>query len=367
MKLNIDVAIIGGGTAGVAGALDLRKQGLTVAVFERHKIGSQASGVNYGGVRQQGRNSDELPLSKRSREIWEQLPNLIGSNCDFESTGHLKLARSEKEMEDLEQFSKLAAKHKLEIELLDHRSLRDRFPVLGESVIGASYCPSDGKANPRLVAPAFGRAALKAGALIFEEEGVTNALHSSTGFVIETEKGRKVYSRVLVNSSGAWGDTVAGWFDEHIVLEVKNPNMFVTAPMPYRLKVNIGVSGADFYVRQTDRGNLICGGGFGISDREASLSRPKLDVAQETSARLIDIIPFASESMVIRTWTGIEGFMPDSIPVIGMSEKIPELVHAFGFSGHGFQLGPVVGEIISELVTKGSCSLPIKPFNINRF
>jgi sarcosine oxidase subunit beta len=59
--------------------------------------------------------------------------------------------------------------------------------------------------------------------------------------------------------------------------------------------------------------------------------------------------------------------MPDSIPVIGMSEKIPELVHAFGFSGHGFQLGPVVGEIISELVTKGSCSLPIKPFNINRF
>ena len=367
MKLIVDVVIIGAGTAGVAAALDLCKRGFKVAVFDRHKIGSQASGVNYGGVRQQGRNASELPLSKRSRELWGQLPKLVGSNCDFEATGHLKLARSESEMEELEQFSKLAENNGLKIELLNQHSIRKRFPFLGTSVFGGSFCPSDGKANPRLVAPAFGRAAKKSGAQIFEEESVTNALHSTSGFSIETEKGRKVFSRFLVNSSGAWGDIVADWFGDKTKLEVINPNMFVTAPLPYRLKLNIGVSGGDVYVRQTDRGNLICGGGFGVSDRVKSISRPKLYVAQKTSTRLIELLPFARESMVIRSWTGIEGVMSDSIPVIGLSKKIPELVHAFGFSGHGFQLGPVAGEIISELVREGVSSLPIKPFSVERF
>ena len=59
--------------------------------------------------------------------------------------------------------------------------------------------------------------------------------------------------------------------------------------------------------------------------------------------------------------------MPDHIPVIGLSSTTPNLVHAFGFSGHGFQLGPVVGEIIAELVTQGRSASPLEPFAIERF
>ena len=59
--------------------------------------------------------------------------------------------------------------------------------------------------------------------------------------------------------------------------------------------------------------------------------------------------------------------MPDRIPVIGFSATTPNLVHAFGFSGHGFQLGPVVGEIIAELITEGRSASPLEPFAIDRF
>jgi len=59
--------------------------------------------------------------------------------------------------------------------------------------------------------------------------------------------------------------------------------------------------------------------------------------------------------------------MPDVIPVIGFSATTPNLVHAFGFSGHGFQLGPIVGEIIAELVTEGRSASPLEPFAIDRF
>ena len=84
-------------------------------------------------------------------------------------------------------------------------------------------------------------------------------------------------------------------------------------------------------------------------------------------ASALDIVPGLAGSHVIRTWTGIDGQMPDHIPVIGFSATTPNLVHAFGFSGHGFQLGPVVGEIIAELVTEGRSVSPLEPFAIDRF
>ena len=80
-----------------------------------------------------------------------------------------------------------------------------------------------------------------------------------------------------------------------------------------------------------------------------------------------ELFPQMAEVKVIRGWAGIEGRMPDDIPVIGRSRTQETAFHAFGFSAHGFQLGPIVGRIIAELVTDGSSSLPIEPFSIGRF
>ena len=84
-------------------------------------------------------------------------------------------------------------------------------------------------------------------------------------------------------------------------------------------------------------------------------------------ARAIDIVPALAGAHVIRTWSGMDGQMPDNIPVIGFSSTTPQLVHAFGFSGHGFQLGPVIGPIIAELITGGRSTSPLTPFAIERF
>ena len=83
--------------------------------------------------------------------------------------------------------------------------------------------------------------------------------------------------------------------------------------------------------------------------------------------RAVDIVPALAGAQVIRTWSGMDGQMPDHIPVISFSSTTPRLVHAFGFSGHGFQLGPVVGQIIAELIVDGQSASPIAPFAIQRF
>ena len=70
---------------------------------------------------------------------------------------------------------------------------------------------------------------------------------------------------------------------------------------------------------------------------------------------------------IVRWWPGIIGRMPDNIPVVGPSKNAIDAYHAFGFSGHGFQLGPIIGQILSELILDGRSSIPIDSFLIDRF
>jgi sarcosine oxidase subunit beta len=78
-------------------------------------------------------------------------------------------------------------------------------------------------------------------------------------------------------------------------------------------------------------------------------------------------VPMLGGAHVIRAWSGIEGYCRDMLPVIGKSETTPRLFHAFGFCGHGFQLGPGVGAVLSELILDGETPTPLAQFSIGRF
>lgn len=143
--------------------------------------------------------------------------------------------------------------------------------------------------------------------------------------------------------------------------------MIVSEPIPYFLEPNVGVVDGDLYLRQIPRGNLIFGGGRGVADRKDIVSRP---LAQSTLGgwrSAVEAVPAIAGVHAIRTWSGIEGYMPDDIPVIGPSTTTPGLFHAFGFSGHGFQLGPGMGELLAELVVEGRTDTPLDAFAVNRF
>ena len=88
-KILTDVAIIGGGIVGTSAALALRKMGLTVALLERGQCGARSSGVNYGGVRRQGRTLAQMPLTQRAHGIWGRLQQLIGIDGEYLRSGHL--------------------------------------------------------------------------------------------------------------------------------------------------------------------------------------------------------------------------------------------------------------------------------------
>ncbi len=362
-----DVVIIGGGTAGCSTALHLRRRGATVVLLERGVCGGQASGVNYGGVRQQGRDLAELPLARRSREMWGRLADIVGSDCEFVASGHIKLARSDADMAELESYQAAVRPYGLALELLGRDELRARYPFLGDAAVGGSLCAEDGAANPRLVAPAFARAARAAGADIREHAPVTMLERDGARFRLRTTNGIEVSAATLVNVAGAWGHEVAARFGESVPEDVVAPNMCVTEPVPFFMVPNFGVCGGGVYVRQIRRGNVIFGGARGIADRARLRAYPIAMSSLNSCRQTIELIPRLRSAQIIRSWTGIEGVMPDDLPVIGPSRTTPGLFHAFGFSGHGFQLGPAMGAVLAELILDGATSTPIAAFDIGRF
>ena len=368
-RISADVAIIGGGIMGASAALFLRRMGLSVVLLERDLCGSRSSGVNYGGVRRQGRPLSQLPLSQRAQELWARLPELTGIDGEYQRTGHLKIARSDVDMAALEAYRERSHGFGMGLELLSAKALRERCPWLGGAAVGASLCPQDGQANPRLVSPAFAIAARKLGADVREHTRVDQAAHDGTAFFIRAgEPGNplEVRARHLLNCAGAWAGTVAAQFGDAVPMESGHPEMAVTEPLPVFMNFSLGVEGGGVYARQVARGNCVIGGGRGyaLDDQRTRAQRSGLaSLMQQT----ISLLPALRHAHIIRTWSGTEGYLPDRLPVIGPSRTTPGLIHAFGFAGGGFQLGPAVGAVLADLVRDGHTTTPIDAFSVSRF
>jgi len=363
-----EVAVIGGGIAGCATALFLRRRDIPVSVLERDRCGIRASGVNFGGVRHQGRDLREIPLSLRGREVWQNLPALIGIDGELMQTGHLRLARSAEDMQILERYRDEARPLGLELELLGRDALGRRFPWIGAMPVGGSFSPLDGHANPRLVAPAFAVAARAAGAEVREGTEVVAVERDGDAFRLALRGGPELRCRILVNAAGAWGNRIAAFFDEDVSMRAEVPQVMVTEPAPYRVGPVLGVIGGDLYLRQIPRGNVIFGGGEGVAGgADYLLSRPRPEIAARAASMAARIAPFVEKLSVIRMWTGVDGTTADGCPVVGPSGRVPGLLHAFAFCGHGFQLGPAAGLVLAELIADGRTATSIEGLSIARF
>lgn len=369
VKTRADVIIIGGGLAGASAAFHLCQQrGMSVILLEQGFVGAQASGVNFGNVRRQGRFLPQLPLAHRSRKIWGALRELIGEDCEFLATGHLKVAYDDKEMQELESYARDARAYDLDLEVLSGEDVRNRYEYVSQEVVGASFSPNDGHANPRLVAPAFARAARRAGATIIEQCSVKDISPEGAGFRVETTGGKVFRSTFLANTAGAWGARIADQFGERVPLTPRGPQMAVTEALPYFIHPVLGTANHRIYMRQVTQGSVVFGGGGHVDiDLDNPYPRPSSSHLLAQLKEVTRFIPGLAKAMVVRSWSGVEGYLPDMLPVIGPSTTTQGLVHAFGLCGHGFQIGPAVGAIVADLLADGCTETAIDYCSIDRF
>lgn len=363
-----DVLVIGGGLHGCSTALHCARAGLTVTVLEREAVGRHASGVNAGGVRQLGRHFAEVPLTVLAMRMWERIGDLVDDDCGFQLSSQIRVASTAEQLGAMKDrvatLRTMGFEHE---EVIGPDELAQLVPALTTGIPGALISREDGFANPYRTTTAFRRQAQSLGVRFHEGRPAIGLKRDAQGFRVETADG-PLHAAMVVNCAGAWSGQICDWVGEPVPLQPIAPMMTITAPMPHFVKPVVSYAGKPLSFKQMANGTVMIGGGYsGIPDLRTGLSQLRYDLLSENLRTALRLFPIMAGARIVRQWAGIEAQMPDYIPVIGPSSTTEGLFHAFGFSAHGFQLGPVVGLLISDLVRGLPSRLPIQEFDITRF
>lgn len=369
--MEADVIIIGGGLMGLSTALHLGQRGVKSVVLEKQSPGRHASGVNAGGLRQLNRHLAEVPLAIAAARLWRNIGELVNSDLisdEIVLKGQVRVAENEKELQTLkarvEQLEGLGFDHE---RLIDAEQLYKLVPKLVSGCVGALYSPDDGFARPFHATTAFRHRAIELGAHIQNGVEVHGIEPENNGWRVHTNQG-SLSAPTLVNCAGAWANHIAAALGEAVPLTPQSPMLMVTERLPHFLDSVVGAVGHKLSFKQMQNGTVIIGGAhlakLNLEQEQTTVDFQKLKTSAQSVTQLF---PHMANVRIVRAWAGIEGFMPDNIPVIGPSSKARGVFHAFGFSAHGFQLSPIVGKIVSDLILDGATSLPIEAFDIGRF
>jgi len=368
MARTADVVVIGGGIHGCSTALHLALRGLKPLLIEKDYAGRHASGVNAGGVRQLARDPAEIPLSVSSMALWERIEDLVGDDCGFESHGTVLVAESEEELAGFRaRVDDLRLKGFTHEELIDQAELRRLVPAVSEHCPGGVVSRRDGAADPFRTTQAFRRRAIERGAEVIEGVTVTGLARVGDVWRVETSDG-PIEAPKVVNAAGAWADRIAAMLGEPVPLTVIAPMLMVTSRLPAFIQPVVILRGRKLSFKQLGNGTVVIGGGHLATpyrDRnETVLDWEKLAIS---AATVWELFPVMRQATIVRAWAGIEASMADGIPVVGPSATSEGVFHQFGFSAHGFQLGPGTGAVMAELVATGKTNVPIADLAITRF
>ena len=360
---SFDVAVVGGGLHGLSAALHLARAGRRVVVIERRWTGRHASGATAAGVRTLNRDLAEVPISLEAMAMWHRIEEIVGDDCGFQAQGQLNVAERDEHMPALVQrearMRGLGYAHE---ELIDARELRRLVPALSPHCVGALVARRDGAADPHRTILAFRRACEAEGVVIAEACGVETVDRQGEDWLLVCGA-RRFRAPVVVNAAGAWAGRLAALFGDDIALGVRASMMIVTECLAPLLDPVVSVVGRALSFKQASQGTLVIGGGLqGAADLDRERSTVNFRELAKGARAASDLFPAVRGVRIARCWTGIEAQTRDRLPVIGASPRVAGLVHAFGFSGHGFQLVPVVGSILAELVVEGRTRREIVPF-----
>ncbi|MBI2199079.1 MAG: FAD-binding oxidoreductase [Candidatus Rokubacteria bacterium] len=363
---DVDIVIVGGGIVGASCAYFLAERGAEVLLLEAGRIGREASGVNAGGVRQQARALPEMPLALESVRLWADLERRLEVPLEYERCGDLRIVES---AEDAARLRAVAARERetgLALEWVDGAALRALVPSIAPGVLGGTFCPTGGQANPLRVAAAIGRRARDLGAIVWEGCSVRALARDGEGFALDCAHGRLRASRVVL-AAGAWTPIVAEGLGARLPISLFVPQMQATVPLPRVLGTVLLGFTRKLSMKQMRSGAVLVGGGKrGWGDLVTRAKGLAAESMRLGAVDAVDVLPLLGRTETTRTWVGLEGLTSDEMPIIDCLETDRVYVAA-GFSGHGFAIGPVVGRLLAEWLLDGTPSMDVSAFRLNRF
>ncbi len=366
-----EVIIIGGGVIGCATAYYLAKEGTSVIVLEgSDHIGNGGSSRNGGGVRQSGRDPRELPLAMYGiRTLWPHLSEELETDCEYHQDGNLRLGKTEKHREILEGLADRARACGLDVRMIDGDEVRRINPHLSHEVTVASWCPTDGHANPLTTTLGFYKMARRLGARFITGEPVTE-LRTVKGKIRKVITPNNVYEgeQVLV-AAGLHSREILGTVGIDVPMDGSLLEALVTEAEAPMFDQMLGTADADFYGHQTKHGSFVFGGSSGLEPFYKDNGTPVTSsrTAPCICRGIMKYFPELADAKIVRTWAGWSDRSADGVPVLGAVDEVPGLYAACAFTGHGFGISPAVGDQLAKLIRTGSTDVDLSPLRYDRF
>lgn len=357
-----DVIVVGGGIAGCTTALYLAADGVDVLLLEQGDLNTGASGTNAGSLHAQiqhepflelgdawaRRFAPAVPFFLESIALWQQAQRLVDTDLEVSLDGGLLVAADDEQMRQVEAKARIERSCGLSIEILGRAELEARAPYIARRMVGGAFCPSEGKANPLVAAPAFARAAERLGARILRNQRVASIRRVGAEYEVATAQARFRAPRV-VDAAGMEAGRIAALVGAALPIQAFPIQLTVTEPV-VPLVLHLVYSARErLTLKQTRQGTILIGGGWPSLVDEQGRAQVSAQSLSRNLAVALDTVPALANVNVMRTWAAIVNGTADWLPLLGEVPGVPgfylNYVPWMGFTG-----GPAGGRIVASLV-----------------
>lgn len=381
MSLSTEVLVIGGGLAGTAAAYYLAKAGASILLIERDDLNTKASGSNAGSIHAQIPHlpfveegeawartfGPTISLLVRSLELWRGLSAELGTDLGVEVPGGLLVAETEQQMRDIERKTLIEREFGLEVDIVGRDDLRRLAPYISDRMIGGSFSPGEGKANPLAATPAFARAARNLGArLLTFTELLGLSAEPGGGYLATTSRGPIRAKRVL-DCAGADAGKVAAMLGVDLPIEGHPIQVAATEPAEPLVRHLVYFAGDRLTLKQLGNGTCLIGGGWPsrISERTGQLVVDP-DLLASNLAAAVRVVPGLNHLNIVRVWPAIVNGTADWKPILGELPGHPGFFIGM-FPWLGFSAGPLAARIVTDLMLGRRPEFDLSSFSADRY
>lgn len=364
-----EVVIVGGGVMGASAAFHLAEAGVTdVVLVEADQLSCGSTSKSAGGVRLQFSDEINIALALRSMDAFERFGERPGADIGLRQVGYLFLLTDPTDVEIFTQNTLLQNSMGVPSRMITAAEA-GRLSTLAnvDDVLAASICMRDGHATPDAVVLGYATAARDLGAEVVTQCPVVGIdVDGGEITAVRTPRGT-VATSTVIDVAGAWSPRIAAMVGIDLPVQPLARPIWYTEPMPDRpdaVPMTIDFT-TGFYFHSEGPGLL-----FGMADPEQAPGfdapmRP--DWLEVVGGVVAHRAPALLEVGIAGGWHGYYETTPDHNALIGETAEVSRFLYATGFSGHGFLLGPAVGEVLRDLVLGRTPPVDVTGFDVARF
>ena len=370
MQKVANVVIIGGGIIGCSVAYELAIRGVKdIVVIEKQFLSSGATGRCGAGVRQQWGTETNAILARDSVKRFEGMNEELeyDKDIEFKQGGYLMVSYTQGEWN---QYKKnVAIQHSLGIptKMITPQEAQEIVPHLNiNGLVGATFCQTDGHANPFHVVDAYYKAASRLG-VKFETYTTVTGIKKENGKVtaVQTTKG-DIDTPIVINACGYAAGTICKMAGFELPLYPQRHQALVTEPVePCQGPMVISLHHR-LYCQQTPHGSFIMGVGDPHEPKDFNINS-SWEFLEDVARQATTVLPLLKNLRVVRQWSGLYDMSPDANPILDEIPEVKGMWVAAGFSGHGFMVGPQTAVLLAQKILGQESFMPIERFGLDRF